>query len=924
MNAERYNRIDRIAQAAVESPANVVAAYLDSACGGDQDLRREVESLILYQQKANSFLEEPALKRAAELIAGSRDESVEGRTIANYRIERRIGAGGMGEVYLAEDTKLDRKVAIKFLPHDVASDELARKRLIREARAAAKLDHPNICAVHEVNEEDSHTFIVMQYVEGETLSSRIERSPLETAEVLDIAVQVADALSEAHSRGIVHRDIKPANIMLTARGGVRVLDFGLAKVTDQRQSPEGQLKTDQQQSAESQLKIESLSSEAGMVAGTVPYMSPEQVSGEAIDGRSDIFSFGAVLYEMMSGHQPFQEESAAETISAILTRETPSLSNYSTEMPPELERIVGKALRKDRDHRYQSAKDLLIDLNDLKHRLEFEAELERSKSPEEDGDEGTSLSGRQPAIAAAKRPTSLAEEAVSGPAEQWIHYLMKVIIAHERVVLVAVSAMAVIVASVAYLLYFPTNGKAVDSIAVLPLVNAGNDPETEYLSDGIAESLINSLSQFPQLRVVPRTTAFRYKEKEIDPRQVGRDLGVQAILTGRVIQRGDTLDMQVGLVETSNGSQIWGAQYNRKASDLLAVRREMARKIIESLRLRLIGEDEKRLTRGDAGNTEAYGFYLKGRHFWNRRTAANLKKAIEQFQHAIERDPNYALAYIGLADCYVLLEEYASTPSSETLPKARAVVQRALQIDESLAEAHAVLGMIEQNSWNFSEAEREHNRAIELNPNYATAHHWYGFYLRLVRGRFDEAMAEIRLAQRLEPLSPVIGTNLAQVYINQGELYAAIEEANKALELDPNFPLAYGAVGVVYQRQGRYEEAIAELEKAVELSGGWSLPVAHLGVCYAVAGKRGRARATLKELEEKYGRREALGQHVAGLYAALGDKNQAFAWLEKDFQARSGLLPWIAYEPWSDTLRDALSSDPRWNDLLRRIGLPPQ
>jgi TolB-like protein/DNA-binding winged helix-turn-helix (wHTH) protein/Flp pilus assembly protein TadD len=469
----------------------------------------------------------------------------------------------------------------------------------------------------------------------------------------------------------------------------------------------------------------------------------------------------------------------------------------------------------------------------------------------------------------------------------------------------------------------PGSTPAANSIAVLPfeLVGAEKDSEAEYLSDGISESLINSLSQFPALKVIARNSSFRYKGKNADPQEVAKALVVEMILTGRVAQRGDGLLISVELMDARSGTQIWGEQYNRKASDLLAVRQELARDITERLRLRLRGEDEKRLTRGDAGNTEAYGFYLKGRHFWNRRTAANLKKAIEQFQHAIERDPNYALAYIGLADGYVLLEEYGSTPSSESLPKARAAVQQAFHIDESLAEAHAAMGLIEQNSWNFSEAEREHKRAIELNPNYAAAHAWYGFYLRVVRGRFDEAMAEIRLAQQLEPQSPIIGTSLAQVFINKGELNAAIEEAKKVLELDPNFPLAYGAVGVVYQKQGRYEEAIAELEKAAELSGGWSLPLAHLGVCYAVAGKRDRARATLKELEEKYGRREALGQHVAGLYAALGDKDQAFAWLEKDFQARSGLLPWIAYEPWSDTLRDALSSDPRWNDLLRRIGL---
>ncbi|HSE98112.1 MAG TPA: tetratricopeptide repeat protein, partial [Blastocatellia bacterium] len=410
--------------------------------------------------------------------------------------------------------------------------------------------------------------------------------------------------------------------------------------------------------------------------------------------------------------------------------------------------------------------------------------------------------------------------------------------------------------------------------------------------------------------------------KEIEPRQVGRELGVRAVLTGRLIQRGDRLALQVDLVETGEGSQLWGERYDRKASGLLAVKQELAREISERLRLRLGVEDEERLTRGDAANTEAYQLYLRGRHFWNKTTAEGMKKAIDYFQQAIEKDPNYALAYVGLADSYGVLELYSSIPSSETLPNARAAVERALQIDPLLAEAHASLGNIEMYSWNFDKAEREVRQAIELNPNYLTAHFFYGYYLRQIRGSYDEAIAEFRWAQRLDPLSPLIGQNIAAAHKCKGELSAAIEEAKKVIELDPSFPAAYFPLGNAYRKQGRYDEAIAALEKSVELSERWSISLGYLGVSYAVAGKRERARAILKELKEKYVRGEALGQSIAVVYAALGEKEQAFAWLEKDFQVRSGPLPFAAHDTVSDKTRDALASDPRWQDLLRRIGLP--
>jgi TolB-like protein/Tfp pilus assembly protein PilF len=593
-------------------------------------------------------------------------------------------------------------------------------------------------------------------------------------------------------------------------------------------------------------------------------------------------------------------------------------------MPPELERIVCKSLRKDPQHRYQTVKDLLIDLSDLKHRIEFQSELERSKSPEADGEGTTNLIGGQSPVVFAKQRTTQAEEVVSGPAVLWVQDLMEMIRLHKRVTLVTVSALVVILGSLAYLFYFPASGKAINSIAVLPLVNAGNDPETEYLSDGITESLINSLSQFPQLRVVPRTTAFSFKGKTIDPLQVGRLLGVRAILTGILIQRGDTLVLQVDLVETSEGSQIWGEHYDKKASDLLSLRQELAREVTGGLRLRLRGEDEKRLTKGDAANSEAYQLYLKGRHFWNKRSAEGLKKAVEQFQQSIDKDPNYALAYVGLADSYNLLEPYAGVPASDVRPKATAAVERALQLDDSLAEAHVSLGLIQQWSWNFAEAEREYKRAIELDPNCATAYFYYGYYLHQVKAKFDDAMLEIRRAQRLDPLSPRISNEITGIHASKGELDAAEEAAKKVMELDPTFSGAHRWLGVVYLRQRRYNDAVSEFKRALEVSGRGSWELSGMGVYYAVAGDRAGAGATLKELEHRYDRSEASALHIAYVYAALGDKERGFAWLEREFQARGGYLSVIAYAPDADVLRDALSSDPRWNDLLRRIGLSPQ
>jgi len=837
-----------------------------------------------------------------------------GATVSHYRVVSQLGVGGMGEVYLAQDTtELERTVAIKVLPAELASDKDRLRRFIQEAKTASSLNHPNILTIHEIGEADSTRFIVTEFIDGETLRQRLSQSPLELREALDITIQVASALVAAHKVRIVHRDVKPENIMVRRDDGlVKVLDFGLAKLSEPP-AVAGGFTTDE----EAQTRMQN-QTRPGVVMGTVAYMSPEQARGQEVDARTDIFSLGVVLYEMVTGKVPFAGSSTNEVISAILSKEQSApLARFAHNVPDRLEEIVTKALTKDREERYQSAKDLLIDLKRLKQKLEVDAEIERTVAPELKTVSGTAQSsGAQEVVSTAQAsaiPTATGEGVHPTSSAE---YILTEIKRHRRGLTITLAALVLIsIAGLTYYLYSARTGKPIDSIAVLPLINASGDQNTEYLSDGISETLINSLTQLQQLRVIARTTAFRYKGKDIDPQAVGRELNVRAVLMGRVRQMGDRLNIQVDLIDASTGAQLWGEEYERKASDVLAVKQDIAREITEKLRLRLSGEEQKQLVRRDTTNAEAYQLYLKGRYFWNKRTADGLKKAIEQFQQAIERDPNYALAYAGLADCYLVLEQYTGAPASETLPKAKAAAERALQIDDSLAEAHTSLASFYHQSWQWEESEREFKRAISLNPNYPTAHHWYQTYLR-TRGRLDEALAEIKRAQELDPLSPIFEVNIATVYINRGDLDAAMKHARQLVELNPNYPLAHEPLGRVYLKQHRYEEAVVAFQKDVA-NDRTAYSLANLGHGYAIAGRRDEAMAVLKELEEKYKKREALGQYIAAVYVGFGDTGQAFAWLEKDFQARSGLLEFVIANPLFDSIR----GDPRYTDLLRRMGL---
>jgi serine/threonine protein kinase/TolB-like protein/Tfp pilus assembly protein PilF len=932
MTPERWKQIDDLAQAALERGGDQRAAFLDEACAGDEALRREVESQIDYQQQASRFLEEPAFKHAADSIGDpqTETESMEGRTISHYSILRKLGAGGMGEVYLAQDTTLGRRVAIKFLsPYSIAGEQ-ARKRLVREAKAAAALDHPHICAVHEVGEETGYSFIVMQYVEGETLASRIQRRPIEVREVLDIAVQIADALAEAHSHRIIHRDVKPQNVMLTASGQVKVLDFGLARVFR-----EGSL-------IDSIEETESLLTAPGSVIGTVPYMSPEQVRGEALDGRSDIFSFAAVLYEMLSGRNPFAAESMGATMSSILTKEPAPLARYASDVPDELQRIVRKALSKDKEGRYQGIKDLLIDLRELKQELEFEAklersiepvakdlgldlkrpnqrlemeaELERSTTPEEEARRTSTRATRsQPVVTGATQAVAAAQTAggeihTTSSAE----YIVTEVKGHKRGALLVLAVLAVAIAGLAS--YFALSGKAaINSVAVLPFVNVTEDPNAEYLSDGISESLIDSLSQLPQLKVIARSSTFKYKGKEFDPEGVAKALGVQAIVTGRITQRGADLQIGVELVNALDKTRMWGDVYNRRATDLQAVQAEVARTISEKLRLRLTGAQEQRLTKRATENPQAYDLYLTGMFYQRKGGSENTRKALEYLNQAVALDPNFALAFARMTPNYLNLVLFSALDPKEALPKAKAASLKALELDDTLADAHNGLANVRRFEWDWSGAENECKRAIELDSNNAGVHFNYALHL-MNAGRLTEALAEIGRAEELDPLTSLKGFE-AVVTFYMRRYDEAVPALQNVIKLQPDFSNAHLFLGFAYEEKGMYAEAINEIQKAASIAGETTSYLIYLGHAYAMSGKRDEALAILNKLKTT---KEHVSPAELGIfYAGLGDKEAAFQALERAYSVHDPQMQYLKVLPHYDPLR----SDPRFTDLLRRVGL---
>ncbi len=790
-----------------------------------------------------------------------------GKTVGHYRILEKLGGGGMGVVYEAEDVNLGRRVALKFLPRELARDPQTLERFRREARAASALNHPNICTIHEIAEDGGEQFIVMEMLSGQTLKHRLLAGALPLEQLLENAVQIADALDAAHSEGIVHRDIKPANIFITKRGTAKVLDFGLAKLTGKPEASLGEGAT-----------IEANLTSPGSTVGTIAYMSPEQARGETLDRRSDLFSFGTVLYEMSTGRMAFSGNTSALVFDAILHKAPASPERINPDLPAELEHIINKALEKDPALRYQSAAEMLADLRRLR---------------------------RDSSSAQVKAATD----------SQPVQRSRKMLFAG-----VGATALLAILAAVFFIFRGQSEGKEISSIAVLPFVNTGNDPNTEYLSDGITESLINSLSQLPNLAVMARSSVFRYKGRDIDPQTVAKDLKVQAVVTGRIIQRGDQIIVSSELIDARTNHNLWGDQYDRKMSDLLSVQQDITGAISAKLRERLSAEPKKEIAKGGTNDPEAYQLYLKGRYYWGKRTSESLEKSKEYFNQAIQRDPNYAQAYVGLADYYNVVSDYSPVPESEAAVGARTAAEKALAIDGSLAEAHNALAASHWARLEFADAEREFQRALEINPNYANAHHWYGQFLSW-DARPTEGISHLRRAVELDPLNMQYNTNLGQAFGNARQYDASVEQLKKTLEMDPNYAQAVSQLSREYFDMGKYDLWLETWKKSMVL---FQRPdeLAIAEDVSRVYSKSGFKPALLRGIEM----RKQLANHryvdpadIAYDYAALGDKEQTFAWLDKAAAEKSGGLEVIKVVPAMDPWR----SDPRYLDLLKRIGMRP-
>jgi eukaryotic-like serine/threonine-protein kinase len=813
---------------------------------------------------------------------------ITGQVVSHYRILEKLGGGGMGLVYKGEDSRLHRFVALKFLSSESAHEAASLERFRREAQAASALNHPNICTIYDIGEADGRGFIAMEFLDGQMLKDFIASRPLQLAEILDLGLQITDGLDAAHQLGIVHRDIKPTNIFVTKRGRAKILDFGLAKLSSESLSETTRIGEDHTVGP-----IENQLTRPGIVMGTVAYMSPEQIRGEVLDARTDIFSFGIVLYEMATGHTAFPGATCGVVMEAILNRAPGPLRRLVPYDGLELERIVTKALQKDRNLRYQRAADIHADLLAYKMVVSTPGSLGRRADSQVERDWRAAGSAISTPSAGVQSSTTIHSQLPAAPTSQDSPTQARGL-RTERV------------------------SRVINSLAVLPFENATRDPENEYLSDGIAGSLINILATLPKLRVMARSTVFRYKGGGIDPQAVGRELNVRAVLTGRIVHSGESLRIGAELVDVATGSQLWGAQYHRKPGDIFSIQDEISNEISEKLRLKLTRDEKKRLSKRPTTDAEAYRLYLKGRHHWDRWTEDGFCKAIEYFQLAIERDPNYTLAYCGVSDAYVLLGWNSYLPAKEAFPKAKMAAMRALRLDPDLGEAHTPLAaVLWLHEWDWKQAQAEFQRSLALNPSYPTANHWFAEYV-MTMGRQAEAIEKMKASQELDPLSLIISVAIGWANYMARRYDEAIEQLRRTVELEPHYPVTYWILGVVLRKMGQLEQAITEGEKGVKLSGGSPLMSAALAQTLASAGERAKAIQILDDLANLAKQKYVSPYFFAGIHICLGEHDRAMEFLEQSYNERSHWLIYLHIDPGMDPLR----SNPRFQDLLGRIGLP--
>ena len=854
---EKWQRVREVFDSALRRRPEERRDFTRRACGDDKLLLAEVESLLSSLDSAESFMETPAVAEVAGMIEARTRRLERGQNLGHYEIIEQIGAGGMGEVYLARDKKLDRQVAVKILNENLSSDNASLQRFIREAKAASALNHPNILVIHEIGGPPNAHFIVSEHIEGKTLREILKERSLELSEILDVAAQIAGALVAAHDANLVHRDIKPENIMIRPDGVVKVLDFGLAKLVEQK--------------IKSVLSLEDSTmrqnpTAKGVILGTVAYMSPEQARGERVDARTDIFSFGSLLYEMLTKEQPFTGETTNHTVVAILEKEPPPLSQFSKSYTPEIERIVETCLAKKADERYRAAKVLLDDLKELKEELAFQAKLERSSAPSKRGE------------------------------------------AEAQIIRAATTA----------------ETEKCNSIAVLPFTNISAEAENEYFCDGLAEELLNALAKIEDLRVAARTSAFSFKNKNVEIGEIGRILNVKTVLEGSVRKSGNRLRISAQLVNTADGYHLWSERYDREMRDIFDVQDEITLTVVDVLKVKLLGGEKAAILKRYTDNTEAYELYLKGLYHCNKWTEEGLRKSIEYFEKALEKDPEFAPAYAKIADYYHFSSHISLFSPHEILPKWKAAAQRALEIDEGLADAHLAMAHIYfYYDWDWAKAEREFERAVELNPNSAHTHQHYGQFLAS-REQFERAVTEGRKALELDPLSIVVNFVVGATHFFVDRLDDARGFVRQLTELDSNSPHACWLDGYLLMANGKYEEAVGAFQRSLDLVDN-QIALSELGCAYGLAGRRDRALKILDQLFEMRERQYAAAFNIARVYAGLGDNDNAFRWMEKAIEERNGELVYLRRFVKAGAgvyFGENFSTDARYEDILRRAGLP--